>query len=430
VRFLDVPSALRWLRQRSTSARAELDQRGLPSTFAGRSMGQGSDGFEPVMMVYPDDQVDPLVLEEIRALAAPGSGAAVIVVNPPTPVGEWALRIDGDRAVLEPLGVVVDIDPVSVHSASQLAVLLDVDPTGPVAGLDVDVDLTEADPGDARLTDVTVGLLDPDVAAVPAVTPCDEAQDPAPYADPDHDIEVRILGDVEVHGTAAELKPLAVELLTFLAVHRRGESSDMIRTQVWPEGKSQKTFDNNVSNLRVALGAGADGELLVPYVKQQRYRVSDRVLTDWDRFLGRMRHAETVPSGEAVEVLSEALELVHGRPFRSVAGYDWAITEGLVAEITETVKMGARRLAELYLEQADPLGAVWAVKRGQMVVDTAADSQHLSRLAMEAHAQMGDVVAAVGVYKQLLAALEEMDCDPIPEVVAAYRMISRGARAS
>ena len=88
-------------------------------------------------------------------------------------------------------------------------------------------------------------------------------------------------------------------------------------------------------------------------------------------------------------ILRCALELVTGPPFVATTGYSWAYSEGLATEMTEVIKHAARHLAELALDAGDPTGAIWATRRGQLVT-TPADSQHLTLIAMKAHAELGN----------------------------------------
>ena len=416
----DMADVRAWLGDRARSCGQELDRRGVPSVFAGRASGDGFEPFEPVVAVVAGERLEGSALEELCALARPGSGTAVVVVAPAAPVGEWALRVEGDQGVLEPLGLAVSVASVSPPVAAQLAVLLDH-----AAGANDPV--TAAPGGDADeeggvLADVPVGLLDPEAAAIAA--PSDDDQDA--YRDPPFDVEIRVLGQVEVVGAACRLTTAEVELLVYLATHRHGDTADTILTMVYPEGASPKTFHNRITTLRKKLGRGSDGGLLVPAVTDSRYRVSRLVLTDWDRFLARVRQAEKEPSGEASELLREALELVNGPPFRAGEGYSWALSEGAAGEIEETVKLAARRLAELYLEAGDPSGALWAARRGQLVAETLADAQRLVAVKMQAHVELGNAGAAVAAYRELMAELAEVDpgLDPDPEVLDVYRSIT------
>ena len=66
---------------------------------------------------------------------------------------------------------------------------------------------------------------------------------------------------------------------------------------------------NAMSDLRRKLGVGSDGEPLFPKGRENGhiYRLSPRVVTDWERFVDLVRTAESLPDEEAIPVLDEAL---------------------------------------------------------------------------------------------------------------------------
>jgi hypothetical protein len=153
--------------------------------------------------------------------------------------------------------------------------------------------------------------------------------------------------------------------------------------------------------------------------------------SDWGRFLARVRHAEVAPSNEAAVVLREALELVAGPPFMASSGYSWAYSEGIATEMVEVVKHAAHELAQHCLDSGDPAGALWAARRGQLLTSPA-DSQRLTLIVMEAHAELGSPAAAFTAYRELVADLEDLDpdIDPDQEVTEAMHAISRRSKAS
>jgi DNA-binding SARP family transcriptional activator len=246
-----------------------------------------------------------------------------------------------------------------------------------------------------------------------------------PYSEAACDVEIVVLGQVDVNGVEAPLTPGELELLAYLATHRHGDSADTILTMLWPEGKALKTLRNRVSSLRSKLHTGRDGEMLVPYADDDRYRLSSLVITDGERLARRFEYAEGAPSSDAINILHGALELVGGPPFRAATGYAWAFSEGLATEFAETVKRAARRLAELYLDVGDASGALWAARRGSLVASPA-DNQQLTRVVMEAHTRLGNTAAALAAYRELVEDLDELDpnIDPDPEVTELYRKIT------
>ncbi|MCQ3965776.1 hypothetical protein FK508_26830, partial [Klebsiella pneumoniae] len=90
---------------------------------------------------------------------------------------------------------------------------------------------------------------------------------------------------------------------------------------------------------------------------QYLYKLSQRVTTDWHRFLDLVRRAEALPDQQAVELLDEALSLIEGPPFRAAAGYSWAYSDGTASLVTETVALVARRCADLHRGRGERLDA-------------------------------------------------------------------------
>ena len=407
---VDADAALDWLRDRTASTGTKVARRG-----GGGGTGGLDDPWEPVIVICGHGGTRTDAHEAMSSLVSPGSGAAMIVVGADRIEDGWSLQVQDGRAVLEPFDIAIRVQAASIDSVERLSGLLDAEDARSPEGADD----RAGDASPVRLADVSVGLLDP-AAAAPQVG--DDLGD-------SYDVIIRVLGDVVVEQGPDITNPQQLELLTFLAVHRRGASSSEILDAVWPEGRSVKTFQNAVSRLRKALDRGRDGAPLLPYGDGQRYTVSPRVRTDWDRFLALVRQADLASPTEATLLLHEAMTMVHGRPFRAPRGYEWAVPSGMTAEITETVKLAALRLGELYLDANDATGALWAAKRGRRAVETAADSQHLTRLTMAANHRIGDTPAALAAHQELIHACDDLDCEPIPEVQAIYQAIRATALA-
>ena len=404
---VDPDAALCWMRERVRSTR--------PAPAGPDDVGHP---WEPVTVVCGHGAPDDGAHEEMLLLATPGSGAAVVLVGTARVGDGWSLQVEGGRGALEPLGIRLRVHGASADNVCRLAVLLGVEGGCEHAPLPDDPGLELEDPTPMSVGDMTLGLLDSDLVGPKVEGELDDA-----------DLVIQVLGEVAVEHGPDVTNPQQLELLTFLALHRRGASSSEILDALWPEGRAVKTFQNSVSRLRKTLGRGGDGELFLPYGDGQRYVVSPSVATDWDRFLRLVRQAEHQAPNEALLLLHEAMTMVHGRPFRAPRGYEWAITSGVTAEITETVKLAALRLGQLYLDAGDASGALWAAKQGRRAVETVADSQRLTHLTMEAHRQLGDTPAALAAHQELLRACDELDCEPIPEVQAAYREIRAGSLA-
>ena len=64
-----------------------------------------------------------------------------------------------------------------------------------------------------------------------------------------------------------------------------------------------------MASLRRKLGTGSDGEMLFPLGRDNQYvyRLSPRVITDWDRFLALDEARRELPPEEALPLLDQAL---------------------------------------------------------------------------------------------------------------------------
>ena len=100
---------------------------------------------------------------------------------------------------------------------------------------------------------------------------------------------------------------------------------------------------------------------------QYVYRLSPRVVTDWDRFIALTKRADRLPAEEAVALLDEALELIDGPPFRAATGYSWAYSDGTATLMAETAKAVARRCVELHLAQSEHVAAGAAASQGAKI---------------------------------------------------------------
>jgi hypothetical protein len=166
--------------------------------------------------------------------------------------------------------------------------------------------------------------------------------------------------------------------------------------------------------MRHAQGQGPD----------KRYRVTDRVGTDWQRFC--VLHADGRRSRD-VRPLRDALDLVRGRPFADVVAgpaYGWLHLEGHLHHMEAEIVDAADLAAELFLADGDPVAARWAANQGlragpyaerlwvrlMAVADALGEAQEVERILVE----MDRRLDLEGDYDQLH-----------PDTVDAYRRYSR-----
>jgi DNA-binding SARP family transcriptional activator len=233
-------------------------------------------------------------------------------------------------------------------------------------------------------------------------------------------VEVRVLGPVQVVGTAESLegRPLLKELVVYLAFHGRGVTGETCASALWPDRRvPSQTLSNRLHEARRALGSTPDGRPRLMRTEGRHLLASD-VRTDWDRFVG------LTSAGSGPASWRQALMLVRGQPFAGLARGDWTVFEGLQAAVETAVVSVSARLAEHSLEAGDPLGAEWAIQRGLMVTPWDEGLYRLLMTAADAAGNRGGVESALRSLAQVL----DWSGDPIdvvhPETAALYRQLT------
>ena len=250
---------------------------------------------------------------------AHGDLGAVVVLVGPDPASEWRLVVEPDVTRLEPLGL--ELDPVAVDDAFVSIADEFIPPADPE--LDESVDDAWDDDAEADGQLVLADHLDI-VHLHDRALPLDE-EPPSAAAPPengadDWDVELKVLGQVRAIGTKEPLSPTELHLAIYLAFNRSGQNADTIATMLWPNGIDPRTLTNAMASLRRKLGTGADGEPLFPLGRdnQYTYPLSDRVVTDWDRFVALVdRAGRCADEDDEADLLDQALELIDGPPFRA-----------------------------------------------------------------------------------------------------------------
>ena len=242
----------------------------------------------------------------------------------------------------------------------------------------------------------------------PAVTPYE-----------DREVEVAILGHVEIRGAAREFtRAWSKELVVYLAVHPYGATNDAWATALWPERiMAPSSLHSTASVARRALGQARNGQDHLPH-SHGRLTLADTVGTDWDRFT-RLADSPDVGSWRS------ALALVRGRPFEGLRASDWPILEGIGPAIESAVVDVSCRLAEACLSAADPRGAEWAARRGLLVSPY---DERLYRILMKAADLAGHPAGVESVMAELVKVVAD-DIEPLdsvhPSTVDLYRTLTR-----
>ncbi|MGE0306230.1 MAG: LysM peptidoglycan-binding domain-containing protein [Acidimicrobiia bacterium] len=390
VRMAAVDEAEAWLRDRSDASSALLSSRRLTSLFTMRARAKPQDSHEPVVVVVDAASVGAEAIARLIAVTN-GDLGAIVVVHGDDPSVSWRLRFADSTVTLEPLGLELERIGLSEQTADLVEEIV------PPGDSSIDEDpVPTFDLADAEAPTLLLPQLTEDLTV--------ELED----EDEDFDVELKVLGQVRAVGTKQPLTPTELHLAIYLAFHRNGENADTISTMIWPDGARPKTLVNTMASLRRKLGTGSDGQMLFPLGRdnQYTYRLSDRVVTDWDRFVALARRAETAEPDDAIALLERAIALIDGPPFRASAGYSWAYSEGISTSIVEqAVRVGEAAL-RCCLERG---GLDDAARLGAFIlssVDSPLDAQLIVQLTAEAHHLLGNQTEAQRLRNSLVSALD------------------------
>lgn len=187
----------------------------------------------------------------------------------------------------------------------------------------------------------------------------DVDDDPGAGIDGTRQIEVRILGPVEVIGwRAPPERPIVTELVCYLALHRdRPVTGEALRAALRPDLEKEQSADTlrtYLSMLRKSLGPDA-----LPRANRGGYRLADIITTDWDLFNARA-------SASDLESKLDALRLIRGQPFEGVpkGSYVWVFSELLISDIDRILSPHTRDVAQLCWEGGRRQDAIWALRQG------------------------------------------------------------------
>ena len=399
LRHLELDEAIAELEAIARANERELEAAGDPTDSTDRVSSEGDNLGCPTVLVS-FEPVDAPSRRRIEDAVADGSQRIAAVV-PSSDAATW--HVDARDAVLwlAPLGLVLEPFALDGETADEIDSLIAAPDEG-----DID-DLPLARPG----------------------PPTDSV---APFVEPPFDLEVRILGPVEVTGAAQSFsRQRHLEITVYLAMHPDGVSDERLKTALWPDrAPSTATFNSTISTTRSRLGHDATGQPNFSHyaTANRRYQLGERTTSDYARFTARVGHARQAETEDAIADLRGALDLVRGQPFAEVHGFEWAWSEGFVANLEIAVAGAAHDLAQRYLELGDPDGAIWAAMRG--LIAAPAD-EILYRDRMLACDLAGNPAGVETVMRELQHAVEAVEpWDGIhPETVALYQRLRHGRRS-
>ncbi len=368
-------------------ARLSVDAlRGSPSgsAFAARATDQSIDGVVPLLLVLRGIPDEPRFQAFLDCCAEGGAAAALVLDEVPALVGT-NIHLAPGGASIPSLGL--DFEPQQINAE---------------AGEEIEA-LVESADRSAEPADDVLDLAEGEEASVEA----DVSSNGHGYVDPDHDVLVRVLGQVDVEGGGRPLKPKQLAVLTFIATHP-GCSPEQLEEALWPEPieTSRHRLHIALSQVRSALGA----DQLPNMDEAAGYRVAETVRTDVELFERRVACAKVQSPDQATELLRGALELVTGPPFtyraRGRQSFTWIDTEHWMSKTEAMVVKAAWDMWRLCSDAGDCDGAIWAAHQGLLASPT---NTELTNCLMQAHVARGDRSAAETVYRSHLRALDQLD---------------------
>lgn len=378
-----------------------LAESACATTFQGRSTQNVNDGWIPTVLVVSTAHAHGPNFSELVSIAdAGGHGLSIVVV------GECA---DAQRTILANLDWTT-VTPPNIELAS-----LPLDATAVETITELFDQAARCDEIEYSLTEMPVDLREiVDLPAPPTVS-------------------VNVLGQIEITGGEETIeRSRSVEAVVYLTLHPNGATDDKLKTALWP-GKppTPGTFNTTISLARRQLGGDAEKKPYVLPVTKGRYRVSEAVGSDLDRFEQLFAMAKSTTNTQAIRLLSGALELVRGRPFDETrSSYSWAHVEGFVARAEAIVADAAHMLAQMHLREGDAAAATWAARKGLLA---SPGYEVLYRDLMLACEIDGNLGALETIMAELNALLDVVDPDDNleSETTALYdRLRSRRSTVS
>jgi DNA-binding SARP family transcriptional activator len=400
--FVDLDSALVELDAVARNIGEALASAHCARTLTARVSGPPDDGWVPTILVC----AEPIGLEALTRVqtitGAGGGGTGAVVCCDIRSV--WHASLTDTDLVLSPFGL---------HVAPAL------------------LDLPVAVAVDALVTDLAVGEPPDGVDVTHTDESTTHADIAVAYVDPPFEVEVRVLGPVDVIGARIPLgRRDCVELAAYLALHTDGASDERLITALWPDrAPMRSTFNTTVSTTRSRLGRANDSTPHFPRSAASggTYRLGPFVTTDFARFTARVAHARTCVPLTAIETLSSALDLVRGKPFDTSRGYEWAYSESLIAHIEATIADAAHQLAQRYLDAGDAHAAIAVAVHGLVAAPGDEILYRDRMLACDLSGNPAGVETVMDELCEVVATLEPYD-ELHPETLALYERLSHRKR--
>jgi DNA-binding SARP family transcriptional activator len=371
---------------------------------------------------------DPVGASSLITTAGGGGHGLAVVMGSEMGTTRWHLSGQGGQIALEKNGgetSVCTAQPVDVQLTADIGSLVTVAsqldgvlPTDPPYDKLVESELPRDPEGLHR------GVTDPDDQSGSQEDNGRglDHQTRATVEDPE--IEVRVLGPIEIFGAARPFtRAWAVELIVFLAMHPKGASSEQWATALWPDRiMAPASLHSTASAARRSLGVSISGEDHLPRA-HGRLSLSASVESDWSRF-------SDLSKGSDPDSWRQALLLIRGRPFDGLRAGDWVLLEGIAANVEAVVVDLAVRYAEYCLSVGDSSEADWSARRGLQV---SSYDERLYRILLRSADLAGNPAGVESVMTELVRLVAE-DVEPYdavhPETYELYRSLSRRPASS
>lgn len=257
---------------------------------------------------------------------------------------------------------------------------------------------------------------------------------PNPIPSRSRQVAIRVLGRIAVLDEQGKpvpgLRQHAGGLLAYLVIHRPGADKNEIMEALWPEAalrRAAERLSTEVGNLRRCIRQAAIAQDVQPVVNTGgRYHL-DPSLVDVDAWTFQdALHRATATTDPALrqEALQTAVS-AHAGPLTDGRDYHWL--EPAREQIRRNGIRARLHLADLVSAQ-DPRRAAELTKAAATLDPT---NEELARLAMGAHARVGDTLSVAARLRHLRSALREIDEEPSPDTLAlATQLQQRDARSS
>jgi DNA-binding SARP family transcriptional activator len=419
-----VKEVLPWLERKADGVVDLLGETEARSVLAGRVASDTPDAWVPAVVLCAERPSPEEVTRLIALTAVPSrSPVAAVVAAEDVAGARYTLRVPEEPG--EPVHLPMfrlDVVPQRLDTAEYEG----------VAGL---FETTTRDdvPAAARAEGAEAGEGErPRALRLHELRLSVRGEVPGVDLDEEPDIEVRVLGRIEIGGIERVERGKSEELVVFLALHPDGVDGDQLAEALWPgRPPARGTLNTTTAVARAYLGMTADGEPRLPEARNGIYRLDPSVGLDWARFQALAERGYAAGEG-GVEDLRRALELVRGRPFEGVKprSYGWAQLDQ-VPVMESAIVDAADHLAELLLRGRDHAGAQWAARQG--IAGAPYDERLYRRLMLAADA-VGNPAGVESAMDELLLRLEEENVEPYDtlheETRALYERLTRHRRAS